>query len=132
MEYEAGSMGIQIQKICDILETQGESEWATRIDEAYYSRFGIDAVKAALARLRELQRDDDVLDRLDIRETVNGVVKILGLAAGEASSEIQQSDVARNRDLLQKLTASDDEVVGNVSAEAARRLLESLKNDQHG
>ncbi|HUY86398.1 MAG TPA: hypothetical protein VMU77_04745 [Acidimicrobiales bacterium] len=125
-------MGIQIQKICDILETQGESEWATRIDEAYYSRFGIDAVKAALARLRELQRDDDVLDRLDIRETVNGVVKILGLAAGEASSEIQQSDVARNRDLLQKLTASDDEVVGNVSAEAARRLLESLKNDQHG
>ncbi len=131
MDYQSGSMGIQIQRICDKLNTEGETQWATRIDEAYYSNFGIEAVKAALVRLKELQKDTELLSRLEIKDDVIDVINILSLATvNEDSGKLTESDVARNRELFQQLTASDDKPSGAVSADAAKRLLDSLKTDK--
>ena len=131
MEYQAGSMGIQIQRICDALNTQGETQWATRIDEAYYSHFGIDAIKAALSKLQELQRETELTSRLDIADDLNDVVKILSLATlGDSQGAITESDVKRNRALFEQLTASDDKPTGSISQDAAKLLLDSLKNDR--
>ena len=132
MSYEAGSMGIQIQKIVDVLELEGEMEWASKIDEAYYSYFGIDAIRSALVRLRQLQADSDVLDRLEIRDSVNSVVNVLALAAGEGETvPTSPSTPAVARQLLESLTDKDEvHPLGSASA-GAQRLLDTLRDERH-
>ncbi len=132
MTYEAGSMGIRIQKIVDVLETEGEMEWASKIDEAYYSNFGIGAARAALLRLRELQRDDDVLDRLDIRESVRDLVMVLSLAAGEDETvPTMPNTPSVARQLLQSISKEDEPVrpLGSAAA-GAQRLLDTLRDER--
>jgi hypothetical protein len=135
MEYQAGSAGIQIQKIVDVLETGGEEEWARRIDEAYYSHFGIDSVRAALGQLRLLLDDDDVCDRLELRDQVAGLVKVFSIAAGEGDSLVVASTerAGTARQLLESITKERDEEIkplGSSAAAGARQLLETLREER--